>query len=107
MVSPLVTGTYRWITRSERLDDESALADLDQRLRGEHELPRLILRLKIEGSCPLAAHAEFQRRMGDLEAAVFHLDLNQAALTARPTKRTWRRSISTACCAVRPTASRA
>jgi hypothetical protein len=32
-VSPLMTGTYRWITRSERLDDESALADLDQRLR--------------------------------------------------------------------------
>jgi DNA repair exonuclease SbcCD nuclease subunit len=86
LVSPLVTGTYRWITRSERLDDESALADLDQRLRGEHELPRLILRLKIEGSLPLAAHAAFQRRMADLEAAVFHLDLDQAALTARPTE---------------------
>jgi len=86
LVSPLVTGTYRWVTRSERLDDESALADLDQRLRGEHELPRLIFRLKIEGSLPLAAHAAFQRRMGDLEAAVFHLDLDQAALTARPTE---------------------
>ena len=86
LVSPLLTGTYRWITRSERLDDESALADLDQRLRGEHELPRLILRLKIEGSLPLAAHAEFQLRMADLEAAVFHLDLDQAALTARPTE---------------------
>jgi DNA repair exonuclease SbcCD nuclease subunit len=86
LVSPLVTGTYRWITRSERLDDESALADLDQRLRGEHELPRLILRLKIEGSLPLAAHAAFQRRMADFEAAIFHLDLDQAALTARPTE---------------------
>jgi DNA repair exonuclease SbcCD nuclease subunit len=86
LVSPLVTGTYRWVTRSERLDDESALADLDQRLRGEHELPRLILRLKIEGSLPLAAHAAFQLRMADLEAAVFHLDLDQAALTARPTE---------------------
>ena len=85
-VSPLATGTYRWITRSERLEDESALADLDQRLRGEHELPRLILRLKIEGALPLAAHAAFQQRMGDLEAAVFHLDLDQAALTARPTE---------------------
>jgi len=86
LVSPLVTGTYRWITRSVRLDDESALADLDQRLRSEHELPRLILRLKIEGSLPLAARAAFQQRMADLEAAVFHLDLDQAALTARPTE---------------------
>ena len=85
-VSPLVTGTYRWITRSERLDDERALADLDQRLRGEPELPRLILQLKIEGSLPLAAHAAFQRRMTDLEAAVFHLDLDQDALTPRPTE---------------------
>jgi DNA repair exonuclease SbcCD nuclease subunit len=85
-VSPLVTGTYRWITRSERLDDESALADLDQRLRREPEISRLILRLRIEGRLPLAAHAAFQRRMADLEAAVFHLDLDQAALTTRPTE---------------------
>jgi len=85
-VSPLVTGTYRWVTRAERLDDESALADLDQRLRGEPDLSRLILRLRIEGRLPLAAHAAFQRRMADLDAAVFHLDLDQAALTARPTE---------------------
>lgn len=85
-VSPLITGTYRWITRSERVDDESALADLDQRLRNDPNLPRLILRLRVEGSLPLAAHAAFQRRMADLEAAVFHLDLDQAALTARPTQ---------------------
>jgi DNA repair exonuclease SbcCD nuclease subunit len=85
-VSLLMTGTYRWITRSERLDDESALADLDQRLRNEPDLARLILRLRIEGGLPLAAHAAFQRRMADLEAAVFHLDLDQAGLTARPTE---------------------
>jgi hypothetical protein len=85
-IVPLVTGTYRWITRSERLDDESALADLDQRLRNEPELSRLILRLRIEASLPLATHAVFQRRVADLEAAVFHLDLDQAALTVRPTQ---------------------
>jgi DNA repair exonuclease SbcCD nuclease subunit len=85
-VSPLLTGTYRWITRSERIDDENALADLDQRLRGEPDLPRLILRLKIEGRLPLAAHAAFQWRLADLDAAVFHLDVDQAALTARPTQ---------------------
>jgi hypothetical protein len=50
-VSPLVIGTYRWVTRSEQLNDETALADLDQRLRNEPELSRLILRLRIEGCC--------------------------------------------------------
>jgi hypothetical protein len=35
---------------------------------------------------PLAAHAAFQRHMADLEAAVFHLDLDQATLTVRPTQ---------------------
>jgi len=85
-VSPLVTGTYRWITRAERLDDESVLADLDQRLRSEPDLSRLVLRLRIEGRLSLAAHAAFHRRMTDLDAAVFHLDVDQAALTARPTQ---------------------
>jgi DNA repair exonuclease SbcCD nuclease subunit len=85
-VTPLVTGTYRWVTRAERIDDEVALADLDQCLRSEPDLSGLILRLRIEGSLPLSAHAAFQRRMDDLEAAVFHLDLDQAALTARPTE---------------------
>ncbi len=85
-VSPLVTGTYRWITRSERLNDEGALADFDRRLRGEPDLSRIILRLRIEGSLPLAAHASVQQRMADLEAAVFHLDLDQTSLTVRPTQ---------------------
>jgi DNA repair exonuclease SbcCD nuclease subunit len=85
-VSPLTTGTYRWITRSERLDDEGALVDFDQRLRDEPDLSRLVLRLRVEGSLPLVTHAAFQRRMADLEAAVFHLDLDQASLTVRPTQ---------------------
>ena len=35
---------------------------------------------------PLAAHATVQQRMADLEAAVFHLDLDQTSLTVRPTQ---------------------
>jgi hypothetical protein len=85
-VSPLATGTYRWITRLERLDDDVALADLDQRLRNEADLSHLILRLEVEGHLPLAMHKVFQRCMADLEAAVFHLDLNQGSLTVRPTQ---------------------
>jgi hypothetical protein len=68
------------------IDDENALADLYQRLRGEPDLPRLILRLKIEGRLALATHAAFQRRLADLDAAVFHLDVDQTALAARPTQ---------------------
>jgi DNA repair exonuclease SbcCD nuclease subunit len=85
-VTPLTTGTYRWLTRTERLSDGSELADLDQRLRSEQDLSRLILRLRLEGTLPLAAHAELQRRLIDLEAAMFHLDTDQAALIARPTQ---------------------
>lgn len=85
-VTPLTTGTYRWLTRTERLSDGSELADLDQRLRNEQDLSRLILRLRFEGTLPLAAHAQLQRRLIDLEAAVFHLDLDQTALVARPTE---------------------
>jgi DNA repair exonuclease SbcCD nuclease subunit len=83
-VTPIPVGTYRWLSRTERLDDGSGLADFDQRLRGEPELSRLILRLRLEGTLPLAANAELQRRLVDLEAAVFHLDVDQAGLMARP-----------------------
>lgn len=85
-VTPLAVGNYRWITRAERLGDGSELADLDQRLRGEQDLSHLILRLRLEGTLPLAAHAELQRRLADLEAAVFHLDVDQTALVTRPTQ---------------------
>ncbi len=85
-VSLLVTGTYRWLTRTERLSDAGQLADLDQRLRNEPDLPRLILRLQLEGALPIAAFAELQRRLLDLEAAVFHLEVEQAALATRPTE---------------------
>src|SRR5262249_45833000 len=85
-VLPFVTGTYRWITRAERLDGESALADIEQRLRSAPDLSHLILRLRIEGHLSLAAHSMFQRRMADLDAAVFHLDLDQSSLTVRPTQ---------------------
>ena len=85
-ITPLVTGTYRWLTRTERLSDGSELTDLDQRLRSEQDLSRLILRLRLEGTLPLAAHAALQRQLVDLEAAVFYLDVDQTALVVRPTQ---------------------
>lgn len=86
IVTPLSTGTYRWLTRTERLSDGCELADLDQRLRGEQDLSRLVLRLRLEGMLPLAANSELQRRLVDLEAAMFHLDVEQTGLVARPTQ---------------------
>jgi hypothetical protein len=85
-VSLLVTGTYRWLTRTERLSDAGQLADLDHRLRTEPDLSRLILRLQLEGALPIAAFAELRRRLLDLEAAVFHLDVEHTALETRPTE---------------------
>jgi hypothetical protein len=85
-VTPFTTGAYRWITRTERLSDGSELADLEDRLRREADLSHLILRLQFEGTLPIAAYAELQRRLVDLQAAVFHLDVNHSALVARPTE---------------------
>lgn len=85
-VTPLVTGTYRWITHSEHLADTVGLADLDQRLRNEADLARSIVRLQLQGSLPITAYAELQRRLVDLEAAVFHLAVDQDGLAVRPTQ---------------------
>ena len=85
-VTPLATGTYRWVTRTERLNDTAAIADLEQRLRGEPDLSRLMVRLKLEGALPITDYAELQRRLLDLEAAVFHLDADTSALAPRPSE---------------------
>jgi DNA repair exonuclease SbcCD nuclease subunit len=86
VVTQLATGTYRWITRSERLAGAEGLVDVDQHLRGEPDLARTIVRLKLEGALPIAAFADLQRRLIDLEAAVFHLDVDQSDLAVRPTQ---------------------
>lgn len=85
-VTPLSTGTYQWLTRTEKLSDEAELVDIERRLRAEQDLARLVLRLRLEGALALAAHAELQRLLIDLEAAVFHLDVNETALGVRPTQ---------------------
>ncbi len=61
------------------------LADLEKRLRAEPDLSHLILRLQLEGTLPIAAYAELQRCLVDLEAAVFHLTVDHSAVLARPT----------------------
>jgi Calcineurin-like phosphoesterase len=85
-VTPVDTGTYRWIARTEHLSDATGLADLEYRMRQESDLPRLIVRLSLEGTLPIGVYADLQRRITDLEAAVFHLDVDQSSLLARPTE---------------------
>jgi DNA repair exonuclease SbcCD nuclease subunit len=84
-VAPVDTGTYRWVTRTEHLSCGDAVADLEQRLRKESDLPRLIVRLCLEGTLPIGDYVDLQRRIVDLEAAVFHLDVDRSSLLARPT----------------------
>jgi hypothetical protein len=85
-VTPCITGTHRWITRTEHLADAASLADLDQRLRSEADIARTVVRLRLQGSLPLTVYADLQRHLVDLEAAVFHLDIDQAELAVRPTQ---------------------
>jgi DNA repair exonuclease SbcCD nuclease subunit len=86
LVTPVVTGTYRWTTRTEHLTSGAELPDLEKRLRAESDLPRVILRLRLEGALPIAAFAELQHRLIDLEAALFHLTVDQSGLATRPTE---------------------
>jgi DNA repair exonuclease SbcCD nuclease subunit len=83
-VTPLGTGTYRWVSVTARLDDDVTILDLEQRLRSEPDLSRLIVRLQLEGHLSIAAHAKIHDRIVDLKAALFHLDLDQSGLFVRP-----------------------
>ena len=83
-VSEREVGSFRWTTREERLADTAELADFEARLRALPALSATILRLRLAGALPLAGKAELDRRLAGLAAAVFHLDVDAAALAARP-----------------------
>jgi hypothetical protein len=55
-------------------------------LRNEPDLARSVVRLQLQGSMPVTAYAELQRCLVDLEAAVFHLDVDQEELAVRPSQ---------------------
>ena len=74
------------MTHTERLSEDSGITDMEQRLRTEPDLSHLILRLQLEGTLPLASYTELKRCMVDLEAAVFHLNVDHGSLVTRPSK---------------------
>ena len=85
MVEERTVGSFRWTTREERVGDDGDLADLEARLRALPSLSATVLRLRLAGTLALAGRAELDRRLAGLAAAVFHLDADLSALSARPT----------------------
>jgi len=78
-------GTYRWLTREEHLSDTGELEDLETRMRALPDLSGTILRLRLNGTLPIAGRTELDRRLGGLAAAMFHLDVDHSGLLVRPT----------------------
>jgi hypothetical protein len=78
------TGTYRWLTLSEEVNDTAALEHLESRLRALPDLSTTVMKLTVTGSLPLAGRAELERRIAGLEAALFHMETNLDGLSVRP-----------------------
>lgn len=85
VVEERTVGSFRWTTREERVGDDGDLADLEARLRALPSLSATVLRLRLAGTLALSGRAELDRRLAGLAAAVFHLDADLSALSARPT----------------------
>lgn len=85
VVTQHIVGSYRWHTREARLDGIDELEDFETRLRNQPELSSTVLRLVVNGTLSLAGHAELYNRLKGLEAALFHLDVDDSELFARPT----------------------
>lgn len=84
VVTPLDSGAYRWETREVRLGGAGDLADFETGLRAMPDILRTLLRIGVTGALPLAARADLQRRLTDLDAAFFHLDANLERLAVSP-----------------------
>lgn len=83
-VTPHDVGTLRWVTLEDQINDAAQLEDLETRLRSLPNLSNTILRLWLKGTLPLAGRAELDRRLLGVGAAMFHLDLDTAGLSIRP-----------------------
>lgn len=82
-VDPKAVGSYRWVTKEERVGDEP-FERLEARLRELPELSSTVLRLALSGTLPLAERVELKQRLEDFQAAVFHLDVDDSQVHLRP-----------------------
>jgi DNA repair exonuclease SbcCD nuclease subunit len=84
-VTETIVGTFRWHSIACDLADGAQLAGIEAELRRNAEpLSRLVLKLVLRGSVPLAAHGAIAPWRERLEAAICHLDYDDGALHARP-----------------------
>lgn len=83
-VTPHEVGTFRWLTRAERLDDADGLEDFETRIRALPELSKTLLRLKLEGALALSGLAALRARCERLRAALAHLEVDEQNLLAKP-----------------------
>jgi DNA repair exonuclease SbcCD nuclease subunit len=85
VVTPHQVGTFRWLTYVEEVADDTAIDDLETRLRALPGLSSTILRLFLKGTLPLAGRAALDRRLASLAAAMFNLHVDGRDLLVRPT----------------------
>ncbi len=84
-VTPHVVGTHQWVDRRVQLADTADLPDMEARLRALPEPSCAIMRLRLDGTLPVAGRAALDRCLLGLAAALFHLDVDDAGLLVRPT----------------------
>ena len=85
-VTPHTVGSYRWLTREERLEDTADLEDFETRLRALPDLSATVLRLILKGALPLSGLADLRQRCEGLEAALLQLEVDDEELASRPTE---------------------
>jgi DNA repair exonuclease SbcCD nuclease subunit len=85
-VKPLTVGTYRWLTEEIEIQSVTEFEAIEQRLRAGAALSSTILRLKLKGALSLSDRAAIEKRLSALEAAVFHLDVQDEGLLAAPSE---------------------
>lgn len=86
MVTPLRVGTYRWMAEEIEIQSVTEFEAVEQRLRGAAQLSSTVLRLKLKGALSLSDRAGLAKRLEALEAALFHLDVQEEGLLAAPSE---------------------
>jgi DNA repair exonuclease SbcCD nuclease subunit len=89
-VEPIPAGRYRWLERMVDLTRggiEEIRDDIRRAVRTpDHEMERLVLRLRLHGAIDLATHAALGDVLSDLRARVCYLEEDDAGLAATPTE---------------------
>jgi DNA repair exonuclease SbcCD nuclease subunit len=83
-VEAVALGKYRWMCRAVEIIPGGAEAIRHTFANEESE--RLVLRLDLKGTIDLATRAAVGEVIADFRARVFHLEVDEAGLTAEPTE---------------------